>query len=108
MDIKKLLAASLAITSVFCGTICDHSAATKSFTAYAFGSWEDNYKEVKSGDFEFLINIKSRRATLEKYYGNDKDIVIPNSVDDYPVKQIMAGAFAGNKTIESVAIPSNV
>lgn len=108
MNIKKFLAASLAITAVFGGTLCNYSSAHEYLTAYAFSSWEDNYKEVKSGDFEFLINIKSKKAMLTQYDGNDKNVVIPNSVDDYPVKEIMAGTFAGNETIESVVIPSNV
>lgn len=108
MDIKKFLAASLAITAVFGGSFCNYSTTPLTNAASGFLSWEDVNKEMAIGDFSFIINTKSQTATLAKYNGTDKEVVIPCEADGTPVKIIQAGAFANNDTMESVVIPSSV
>lgn len=108
MDIKKILAASLAVTAVFGGTFCNYSTSPVTNAAYSYESWGNADQEVTVGDFLFVVNTKSKIASLEKYNGTDKEVVIPSDVNGIPVKVICQNAFANNDTIESVAIPSSI
>lgn len=47
-------------------------------------------------------------VVIEKYNGNEVDVVIPDLIEGLPVKRIEAFAFADNQTIESVAFGANV
>lgn len=59
-----------------------------------------------SGDYTYNLNSNDE-ATLTKYTGTDKEVVIPSSIDGYPVVGI-SSLFSGNTTIESVTIPNTV
>lgn len=58
------------------------------------------YKVYTSDDGETCVEIT-------KYKGTDKEIVIPNYIEGYPVKKIGEKAFQ-NSDIESVKIPENI
>ena len=45
------------------------------------------------------------------YKGNKKDVVIPSTIENYPVVELSSTAFIGNYTkvfIESITIPNSV
>ena len=46
--------------------------------------------------------------TLVMYLGDSEDVVIPRKVDDLPVTEIGAAAFAGHSTMQSVLFPPDV
>ena len=45
---------------------------------------------------------------IERYYGNDKEFVIPSEIDGIPVTWINSYAFEGCKSLTSVTIPDTV
>lgn len=59
-----------------------------------------------SGDFEY--QIEGGYATITGYVGTNRNIVIPKSLNGYPVNGIGESAFNGNASIISVIIPENV
>ena len=60
-----------------------------------------------SGDVGFLYQTVDGQATITGYRGTKKAIIIPVSIDGYPVTAIGDEAFK-NSTITSVSIPSTV
>ena len=49
-----------------------------------------------------------RYAAVAKYTGSDKHVVIPQKYNGLPVTEIREGAFAYNKNIEAVFVPSTL
>ena len=60
-----------------------------------------------NGDIGFVYQISDGKATITGYRGTKKAIIIPVSIDGYPVTAIGDEAFKNN-TITSVSIPSTV
>lgn len=50
----------------------------------------------------------SAYATITKYNGSETDVIIPDIIGIYPVKEISYDAFDGNTSIVSVTIPASV
>ncbi len=44
-------------------------------------------------------------ATITKYYGSVAAIIVPDTIDGYPVVAIGEGAFRGNKYLTAILIP---
>ena len=49
-----------------------------------------------------------RHAVVSKYKGEDKYVIIPQEYKGVPVTEIMAGAFANNRTLEGVFVPKTL
>ena len=64
---------------------------------------EDNYV---SGDFVYQIH--SGEATLISYTGNDREVVIPETVDGFPITIIGNLAFSHNPMIEKITFSASV
>ena len=47
-------------------------------------------------------------ATINGYKGEDKKVIIPDIIDEYPVVEIKKDAFRYNRNIEEVLIPDSV
>ncbi len=72
-------------------------------------------KKMVSGNFEYTV--KDGKASITKYLGKEKDIVIPDTVDGYPVTAVI-GLFAWDSWVDwnvhwetspnSVVIPASV
>ena len=58
-----------------------------------------NFKDIRDGNDYLVVGD----GVLLAYKGNDKKVVIPDTV-----KHIAAGAFSGNKQLESLVIPGSV
>ena len=56
----------------------------------------------------FLFSVNNNSLSLKAYSGSDAKVSVPNAVDGLPVTAIDSSAFAGNKKISEVIIPSNV
>ncbi|MGN0546687.1 MAG: leucine-rich repeat protein [Acutalibacteraceae bacterium] len=50
----------------------------------------------------------SENATITKYNGNARSVIIPETLDGYPVTKIGSSAFSGNTSLCTVIIPDNV
>ncbi len=59
-----------------------------------------------SGDYEY--QIEGGYATITGYVGTSRSVVIPASLNGYPVSGIGGSAFDGNVSISSVIIPKSV
>lgn len=57
-------------------------------------------------DYSYSI-LEGEYAEITRYYGDDKNLVIPNELDGYPVVSIGKHAFY-EESIESVRVPDNV
>lgn len=58
-----------------------------------------------SGDYTY--SVKNGEATITRYNGTEKDVVIPSELGGYPVAEIGTSAFY-SKSITSVVIPDTV
>ncbi len=61
-------------------------------------------------EYTFIDGDKSEsgRLSVTGYSGNAEEIVIPSSIEGYPVEEIAEEAFAGNTHIRSVTVESPV
>lgn len=59
-------------------------------------------------DKELSYTISEGSVRIDKYIGNNTNVVIPEKIKDYPVKNIAYGSFRDNKTIVSVTIQSRI
>ena len=62
---------------------------------------------IDVGDVKVTVTGNGTLA-IERYYGNDKEFVIPSEIDGIPVTEIHDYAFEGCKSLTSVTIPDTV
>ncbi len=67
----------------------------------------DDSNATPASSFEYKIYEVENYVYLQKFIGDEKDIVIPNYIEGYPVKRISQFCFP-NTQIESVVISENV
>jgi len=94
------------------------SLSALSVTAMAENSEEPFYFAASSrydfsdgpysnGDYEYYADESYNVAQITGYYGDDKDIVIPDQLDGYSIIYIGERAFQDNDFIESVVFDDN-
>lgn len=69
-------------------------------------SCTDHYREYTYGDFRYVV--EDGEVIITEYTGNERDLIIPASIDDMPVVTIYSGAFLHCDSIKSVVIPDSV
>ena len=57
---------------------------------------------------EFVFKQEGKKATLDKYIGNNEHVIIPDLWNGMPVTKISAKAFLSCKTITSLVISDNI
>ena len=67
----------------------------------------DDSNATPASSFEYKIYEVDNYVYLKKFIGNEKDIVIPNYIEGYPVKYIGLNCFMSTQ-IESVVISENI
>ncbi len=60
------------------------------------------------GDFEYKINSDGKTATLVKYNGLDKDVIVPKNLGGYTLTIIGENAFSNRMDIERITLPEGV
>ena len=104
---KKLLCiliSALLITS----TLLTAYAADISNTAFATSDEaETELKENYYNGFYYYIDYHST-AKIEKYDGDETDLIIPKTIDGYYVTEIGFAAFENCQNLKSVIIPDSV
>lgn len=58
--------------------------------------------------YDFTYQIENQSVIITNYTGNETEVIIPSSIEGYPVTTIGQSAFYGNKTIKSVTIPIGI
>lgn len=66
--------------------------------------------EVSPSDLEYEIFEDNGKTSIAvyAYYGTDKKISIPDTIDGYPVTYLEHSSFGDSKTLEYVELPANV
>lgn len=74
------------------------------FTGFTLVSAED---VIMSGEFGYWLS-SDNHAFIEVYTGSDTHVVVPDTLDGYPVTMIVDTAFAGNTTVERIDLPDTI
>ena len=56
----------------------------------------------------FTYEVADGAVTITGYVGSEVNVVIPETIDTYPVTAIGETAFSGNATLESITLPASV
>ncbi|MBQ7504846.1 MAG: leucine-rich repeat domain-containing protein [Ruminococcus sp.] len=62
---------------------------------------------LTDGDYEYTVDSNDK-ATITKYNGTATNVVIPDTLDGYPVTELGNAAFARCSTITNISIPDSV
>lgn len=65
-------------------------------------------KRVTEGDFEYDVNEITGTAKITKYNGNEKELVIPDTVEGYNVTAVDLLAFTRCGNVENIRIGKNM
>lgn len=66
-----------------------------------------NYTWQQANQLGFYFKTNGKRCIITKYNGTDKNILIPDTIDNKPVKAIGKNSFKGT-SIESVVFPESI
>ena len=93
--------------------LCDAAGnAKRAFRVIAAGSYGMEAcmerKEQTTGQGRLQYEIVSGTAVLTGYGGRDTSVVIPESVDGFPVVWIGKKAFLSNKTLRRIGLPDTL
>ena len=61
-----------------------------------------------ASDFAYELNADGTGIIITMYQGNKKDVVIPSTIENYPVVELFTLAFYNNYYLESITIPNSV
>ena len=69
--------------------------------------------ERKKTDDGFIYYIltddnKNVYVTINSYDGDEKNVIIPSSIENYPVKEIGGNCFSNINKVESITVPDSV
>ena len=91
----------------------DESAVRNFIVRLDLTNWD--WGTITGATFTITVTAPSRdftfdatTGTIKKYNGNDTVVVIPPTINSWPVTKIGEAAFQDNTTITSVTIPANV
>lgn len=91
----------------------DESAVRNFIVRLDLTNWD--WGTITGATFTITVTAPSRdftfdatTGTIKKYNGNDTVVVIPPTINSWPVTKIGEDAFQDNTTITSVTIPANV
>jgi hypothetical protein len=83
--------------------------AVVSFSVYPIAAEEENVPE------EFTYRVNNNRVTITGYKGKNKDLVIPPSIEGYPVTAIAPAAFKAKgdgfdsyHPVDSIVLPEGL
>ena len=64
--------------------------------------------DAQASSFDFLYKTDNGEIDLIYYYGNAKNIRIPNNYNDVPIASIDISCFFNNENLESVTIAEGI
>ena len=99
-----------------CSSLTDvyYSGTEAQWNSITIGDYNDplnnatiHYATENSCD-NFEYEISNSEVTITKYIGSDTAVVIPSTIEGYPVTAIGYSAFSGCSNLTSVTIPNSV
>lgn len=63
---------------------------------------------VVTNNADFDYSVKEGEATINKYKGISTDVIIPETIDEYPVRYIGSESFSHNSYVRSVTLPQGI
>lgn len=94
--IKKLLILTVIAAMVVTAMPLTGIDLTDIFTLKADAAVDKRYYHERSGDYAYYTvgdKTKDGHCVILKYLGNERDIIVPETIDGWPVRTINAGAF---------------
>lgn len=70
------------------------------------GAFSINSSAATIGDLSYTIT--NNEVAITAYFGVNDDVVIPDTIENYPVTSIVVSAFSYCMTLKSVTIPSTI
>lgn len=67
----------------------------------------DDSNATPASSFEYSLRKDGGSLLIKKFVGNEKDVIIPNYIDGYPVKSIGVASFS-NTSAEKIVISENI
>jgi len=59
-------------------------------------------------DFSYILSYDGNGIIITKYTGSGATVVIPGTIEDFPVIRINKSAFAGNRIVTSIELPDSI
>ena len=66
------------------------------------------FAQNPASDFQYQLNRTNDGVIITKYVGRSTTVVVPGSIEGYPVEDIRQSTFQGNNNIVSVTIPDTI
>ena len=63
---------------------------------------------VSETEGDFIYEKRGNEISITKYTGSDKDVVIPEELEDCPVVSISYNVFKNNEKIETIVMPDTI
>jgi hypothetical protein len=63
---------------------------------------------IWDAQYNFGYTVTNNTATIESYLGSNNAVVIPNSINGYPVTGIGSNAFNKNSSLSSITLPAGL
>lgn len=68
--------------------------------------YDYRYQLFQNEDFKY--EIINNKISIVQYIGNEKDVIVPNNIDNFPVYEILTGTFKDCNNIESVIFQEGI
>jgi hypothetical protein len=64
--------------------------------------------QVVPGDFGYIFNSDKNGVIITYYTGNSSSVIIPDTIENYPVVGLRGDIFKGSETLASISFPDTV
>lgn len=64
--------------------------------------------ETPASDFEYVVSDDGKYILVDYYIGDDKEVIVPQEIDDLPVRIISSLILKKAPQVESIVIPDGV
>ena len=110
---SKMWKRSMVVALMLAVTVSGTPGSVITAGAQAVGQKQVNHKEVRDADgtiedLGYFIDEDTDEVVITGYYGNEKNLVIPEEIEGKKVKRISDGAFEGYSNLQSINVPDSI